>query len=65
MGHAWEKATSPQKSWSDFVRDEFLNPLGMNNTGADLAHVKQLAAGDLSPYPANESTGWNGPAGEM
>lgn len=64
LGHAWEKATSPQKSWSDFLRDEFFVPLGMNSTGTDLAHVK-LAAGDLSPYPANESIGWIGPAGEM
>ncbi|KAG0559192.1 hypothetical protein KC19_10G085700 [Ceratodon purpureus] len=65
LGHAWEKATSPRQSWSEFVRNAILNPLDMHDTGLDFANVK-LAPGNLGPkYPSNTSIGWVGPTGDM
>ena len=65
LGHAWEKATSPPQSWSDFITDHIFAPLGMHSSGDDLAHV-QLAPGNTGTgYPSNSSIGWIGPAGDL
>ncbi|CAM6091847.1 unnamed protein product [Calypogeia fissa] len=33
LGHAWEKATSPPKTWDQFVMEDILDPLGMSSSG--------------------------------
>ena len=68
LGHAWEKATSPRKTWSKFLKDELLGPLGMHHTGVpvdlDVEEV-ELAPGNMYPYLANYSIGWQAPCGDM
>ncbi|CAM6129213.1 unnamed protein product [Calypogeia fissa] len=36
LGHSWEKATSPSKSWGEFVTEEILKP---ESSGVDVANV--------------------------
>ncbi|CAM6091848.1 unnamed protein product [Calypogeia fissa] len=61
LGHAWEKATSPCKSWDQFVMEDILKPLGMSSSGMALNNVTlvtNVSSGTLD-------LGWEGPAGNM
>ncbi|KAL2629363.1 hypothetical protein R1flu_014049 [Riccia fluitans] len=62
LGRAWEKATSPRVSWEEFVVEEILKPLGMENSGVDLNGV------DLAPTSIPEGLvdlQWSRPAAQM
>ncbi|CAM6085707.1 unnamed protein product [Calypogeia fissa] len=61
LGHAWEKATCPCKSWDQFVMEDILKPLGMSSSGMALNNVTlvtNVSSGTLD-------IGWEGPAGNM
>ncbi|CAM6103977.1 unnamed protein product [Calypogeia fissa] len=62
LGHTWEKATSPQVTWWDFIRDNVVTPLRMTNTGIDLTDV--VLADNTDPF-ALQDLGWSAPAAQM
>lgn len=62
LGHTWEKATSPQVTWWDFIRDNVVSPLRMTRTGIDVANVAMAASTD--PF-ATQDLGWSAPAAQM
>ncbi|CAM6085590.1 unnamed protein product [Calypogeia fissa] len=61
LGHAWEKATSPSKTWEQFVVEEILAPLGMSSSGVASDNVT-LVTNDSSGI---FHTGWLGPSANM
>lgn len=62
LGHTWEKATSPQVTWWDFIRDNVVSPLRMTQTGIDLNTV--VLADNTDPYSLQD-LGWSAPAAQM
>lgn len=62
LGHTWEKATSPQVTWWDFLRDNVITPLRMTSTGTDSTNI--VMATNADPY-ARQDLGWSAPAAQM